>query len=427
MKIAIIGSGISGLTCAYDLSKSKNNYDITVFEKNDYIGGHTHTVDIESTSGSYAIDTGFIVFNHQTYPNFTKLLSDISVETESTEMSFGVYSQKTNFQYAAGSLNSLFASRLNIINPVFYKLIFEIRRYHKLAHQILIQDHSHNPKSQFQKSQDFLQQHNFSSLFRDYYFYPLVSSLWSASDQHISDMPIYFIAKFMQNHALLKLIPDINWRIISGGSKSYILPMTKNFASKIMLNIAVKKIVRHTNGCFLYSENSELGQYDKVIIAAHSDQALSMLDQPTSLENEILNQFSYEENEVVLHTDEKQMPSLNRAWASWNYCIDRETQEKKQKAKLTYYMNRLQNIAAPENFFITLNSTQSIDPKKIIKHFSYSHPQYTLSSLAAQLRQTEINQQQNNTYFCGAYWGFGFHEDGVKSALGVCKEIQQYE
>lgn len=410
MKIAIIGSGISGLTCAYYLQKA--GIDITVFEKNNYIGGHSHTVKVKNGVDEHAVDTGFIVFNKNTYPNFTSLLNEINVEIQPTDMSFSVFAPENNFQYAGGSLNGLFAQRKNLINPKFFNFLKEIRRFQSLGKQFL-----KNPLITENISQ-FLIRHKFSADLYKYYLHPLISALWSSSQSCVQDMPIYFVLSFFYRHALLKIIPDLPWQVIKGGSSNYVNILTKKFVQHIRSNCNVTKIKRMNGKCQIYSDSGDLGLFDKVIVATHSDEALNLLDEPTNIERDILSKFSYEANEVILHTDTSLLPSNKRAWSSWNYLIHPEN----NSDSLTYYMNRLQNLSCKEQYCVSLNASHVINPNKILSRFFYSHPQYTSASLVAQPRQMELNTNKK-IYFCGAYWGYGFHEDGVNSALKVCDVI----
>lgn len=411
MRIAIIGSGISGLTSAYYLQKQ--GHDVFVFEASDYIGGHTHTVNISRAGQNYAVDTGFIVFNHQTYPNFTHLLNELKVDVQDTDMSFSVYDPKLSFQYAGGSLSGLFADRRNIFNPRFYRLLSEIHRFHRLAKSILA---SMNTTSTLQA---FLKQYQFHTDLAELYLYPLISALWSSPSDVIGAMPIFFVAKFFENHALLKMLPDISWKVVKNGSASYISPLIQAFKEQVHVNTAVVSLRREVQGFSLSHQTGQIGRFDAVVVATHSDQALRLLDAPTTLEVDILSSFSYEANDVILHQDTTLMPSSPRAWASWNY---RLCQENGAHAILTYNMNKLQSISASVPFFVSLNAAHLINPETVIQRFSYSHPQYTLASLNAQSRQHELNAQ-SGIYFCGAYWGFGFHEDGVNSALAVCRQL----
>ncbi|PJD93519.1 MAG: FAD-dependent oxidoreductase [Legionella sp.] len=412
MRIAIIGSGISGLTSAYYLQK--RGHDVFVFEASDYVGGHTHTINVSTAGQDYAIDTGFIVFNHETYPNFTHLLNELKIDIQDTDMSFSVYDPKLNFQYSGGSLNGLFADRRNLFSLKFYHLLKEISRFHRLAKIVLV---SMNTRTNLQQ---FLKQHQFHKNFGELYLYPLISALWSSPRDVIGAMPIYFVAHFFENHALLKMRPDISWKVVKHGSSHYIAPLIQAFKEQVYVNTAVVNLSREDQGFNLYHEKGQIGHFDAVVVATHSDQALRLLDKPTPLECEILSSFSYVDNDVILHQDETLMPSSSRAWASWNYRIASEN-----RAILTYNMNKLQCISDSVPFLVSLNAANIINPEKIIQRFSYSHPQYTLASLAAQSRQQELNAQ-SGIYFCGAYWGFGFHEDGVNSALAVCRQLAEH-
>ncbi|STX41459.1 flavin containing amine oxidoreductase [Legionella donaldsonii] len=416
MKIAIIGSGISGLTCAYYLKKE--GYDPYIFEANTYVGGHTHTVELQTESGLCPIDTGFIVFNEKTYPNFVGLLRELDVASQMTDMSFSVFDPQSRFQYAGGSLNSLFAARKNLLSYKFYRLISEIYRFQLAAKKLLARNEKNLILS------EFIGQHGFHTDLANLYLYPLISALWSTPLNLVEQMPAYFVANFFYNHALLEMMPSLPWKVIQGGSHSYVKALTRRFENNIYLNTAIEWVKpKPGGGYYLSSKNEEIGHFEKVIIATHSDQALAMLACPDELTVEILSQFTYQPNEVILHTDTSVLPSNHRAWASWNYLL---VDQNVRHAVLNYYMNRLQNLSTKQHYCVSLNARDFINPEKIIQIYHYAHPQYTIPSLAAQSRQKELNRN-GSLYFCGAYWGFGFHEDGVKSALTVCKQILSEE
>ncbi len=417
MKIAIIGSGISGLTCGYYLHK---DHDVTVYEANDYIGGHTATVDVEIGGEDYAVDTGFIVYNDRTYPNFIKILKEIGVSTTPTQMSFSVSNASKNLEYNGHTVGTLFAQKSNLFNPRFYKFIFEIIRFNKLAKA------SVNDKSEDQVTLgDFLTQHRFSDYFCENYILPMGAAIWSSTLADMRAFPLGFFLRFFLNHGLLDITNRPQWYVIDGGSRSYIEPMTKGFKDNIRLNSPVSSITRIPDGVLVESKGvSE--RYDHVIFASHSNQSLKMLSDPTETETQILQDMAYQSNEVVLHTDTKMLPKRKSAWAAWNYRLEGSADEETRLPSLTYDMNILQHIESEHTFCVSLNCSDKIDKDKVLRTFLYDHPVFTTQSLAAQKRKHEIDGQKN-TWYCGAYWYNGFHEDGVRSALDVVKGIEEIQ
>lgn len=407
MKIAIIGSGISGLTCAYLLNRQ---HDITVFEASDWVGGHTHTIDVQLAGRDYAIDTGFIVFNDWTYPNFIRLMDQLNVASQPTEMSFSVHDPNTKIEYNGNNLNSLFAQRRNLISPTFWRMLQDILRFNRESQEDLEQ---HRLSANLTLG-EYLNTNGYRQRFIDHYIVPMGSAIWSMSLAAMLDFPLEFFVRFCKNHGLLSISNRPQWRVISGGSRSYIAPLTAGFAERIRLNCPVRQIVRDFNGVTLYSAQDK-ERFDAVVLACHSDQALQLLDSPSWVEREILGALRYADNDVVLHTDTSLLPDRPLAWASWNYRLGGPSQ---QPAAVTYNMNILQGIESSSTFCVSLNQTAQIDPAHILRQFNYAHPQYSLEGLAAQARWQELQGQQC-TYFCGAYWGNGFHEDGVNSALRV--------
>lgn len=411
MKVAIIGSGISGLTCAWLLARQ---HDIQLFEASDWIGGHTHTVDVHLQGRDYAVDTGFIVFNDWTYPNFIRLMERLGVASQPTEMSFSVHDPASGLEYNGNNLNSLFAQRRNLFSPGFWGMLREILRFNHDA-QADLDAGRINPAITLG---DYLRMGGYGERFRDHYLVPMGAAIWSMPLDDMLAFPLQFFVRFFKNHGLLSVNDRPQWRVISGGSRSYVAPLTASFADHIRLSCPVTWVERDAEGVTLHSAaGSE--RFDKVVFACHSDQALALLAQPSATEAEVLGALPYADNEVVLHTDTRLLPRRPLAWASWNYRLGGPRQ---RPAAVTYNMNILQGIQAPETFCVSLNQGEAIDPARVLARFSYAHPQFSLEGVRAQARWEEINAKQHS-YFCGAYWGNGFHEDGVVSALRVAREF----
>ena len=411
MKIAIIGSGISGLTSAYLLNR---NHDITVFEANDYIGGHTHTHNIKIKDKEYAVDTGFIVYNERTYPNFIKLLDTLGVERQLSTMGFSVKSASEDYEYAGESLNSLFAKRSNIFRLGFLRMLYEMYRFGKKSDSTgLGLDVSITLGT-------YLRSENYSNEFINYFIIPMGAAIWSTPANKVLDMPAYFFIKFFYNHGMLEIINRPKWWVIKDGSSAYIKKIIKGFESKINLSSPIRTVSRLDNGIEIETANSKKPlMFDAVVFATHSDQALGMLKDPTEKEKDILSSIPYQKNEVLLHTDSSVLPKRKLAWASWNYQLDSNPES---PVVLTYNMNILQSLDCDETFCVTLNDHQSVDKSKVLKKITYHHPLFTVKGIEAQKRKLEISGV-NNTYYCGAYWHNGFHEDGVVSAIEVCKHF----
>lgn len=414
MKIAVIGTGIAGNVAAYHLAKE---HDITVFEANDYIGGHTHTHNIEMDGQQHQIDTGFIVFNYWTYPNFIKLLEELDVGVQASDMSFSVKCESTGLEYNGTSLNSLFAQRRNFLRPSFYRMIKDILRFNREAPLLLDQDESDMSLG------DYLQQQKYSPHFINNYIIPMGSAIWSADPVTLIKIPAKFFIRFFHNHGMLNVSDRPVWHVIKGGSRQYVTKLTQGFKDRIRLNQPVRYIRRLPTHVEIKTDNDELQCFDAVFIASHSDQALKMLDDATVLEREVLGAITYQRNEVILHTDTRLLPKKKLAWAAWNYHL---LPKNTGLAALTYNMNILQGLDSRETFCVTLNHTAAIDETKIIKRMEYDHPVFTPESVLAQQRQGEINGI-NRTYFCGAYWRNGFHEDGVVSALNALQHFKERE
>ncbi|NMY49782.1 MULTISPECIES: FAD-dependent oxidoreductase [unclassified Pseudomonas] len=411
MKIAIIGSGIAGLTSAYLLNR---NHAITVFEASDWIGGHTHTVDVQVDGQSYAVDTGFIVFNDWTYPNFIRLLSQLGVGFKATEMSFSVSDPISGVEYNGHNLNSLFAQRRNLLSPKFWGMVRDILRFNREA----LNDLNQQRIASDMTLGDYLKANGYSERFIQHYIVPMGAAIWSMSLNDMLGFPLQFFVRFFKNHGLLSVSDRPQWCVIEGGSSSYVAPLTESFKQHIRLNCAVTRVERDGDGVTVHSAaGSE--RFDKVVFACHSDQALALLAAPTPTEQAILGALPYADNDVVLHTDTRLLPKRPLAWASWNYRLGGPVD---QPAAVTYDMNILQGIQSDTTFCVSLNQTAAIDPSKILARYTYAHPQYSLAGMAAQARWEEL-LGANHSYFCGAYWANGFHEDGVVSALRVAREF----
>jgi predicted NAD/FAD-binding protein len=408
MKIAIIGSGISGLTSAYLLNRK---HDVTIFEANDYIGGHTHTHNIEIDGSNYSIDTGFIVYNERTYPNFINLLDQLNIERQLSTMGFSVKSASQDYEYAGESLNTLFAKRSNIFRINFWRMLYEMYHFGKKA------DSLGSGLDVSMTLGDYLVDENYSSEFINYFIIPMGAAIWSTPANKVLDMPAYFFIKFFYNHGMLELTNRPNWWVIKNGSSEYIKKITIGFENKIHLSTPVKKVSRVEDGVeIILSKKDKALKFDSVIFATHSNQALDILGDPSEAEKDILGSIPYQKNNILLHTDSSVLPRRKLAWASWNYQLDSDPNS---PVILTYNMNILQTIEANKTFCVTLNDSDSVDKNSILKKITYHHPLFTVKAIESQKRKSEISGV-NNTYYCGAYWRNGFHEDGVVSALDVC-------
>ena len=414
-KIAVIGSGISGLTSAYLLSKK---HDVTVFEKNETIGGHTATVDIDIEGESQAIDTGFIVFNDRTYPNFIALLNQLGVEKQKTEMSFSVMNLSSGLEYNGHNLNTLFAQRKNITNFKFWGLIFDILRFNYRCIDAFENELFEHDLTLGQ----FLKQNRFSEYFAQHYILPMVAAIWSSSIKEVKDFPFRFFVQFFYHHGLLKVSNRPQWYVVPNGSRSYLAPLTEPFKDKIFVNQNIRFITRQNDKVQLVFADDSIQEFDEVVLACHSDQALALLQDATADEQSILGDIPYSANSVILHTDESILPKSKLAWASWNYRLDDNL---KRPAAVSYCMNILQGLTSKHTFCVMLNQKQAIDSSKILREFIYHHPKFDNKSISAQQLRSQICGKQH-THFAGAYWYNGFHEDGVNSALDVAERFDCY-
>lgn len=401
MKIAIIGSGIAGNTIAHLLHK---NHDITLYEKENRVGGHAHTHEIKINNENISVDTGFIVFNKATYPLFTELMDSKNVKYENSDMSFSVFSKINNLEYNGTSINSLFSQRKNFFNFKFLKMIYEIFKFNKNAPDILKINNEISLGT-------YLEKERYSNYFKNYYILPMGSAIWSSKFSKMLDFPAKLFIQFFNNHGMLSINQRPQWLTIKDGSQKYVEKLIYPFKDKIKLNSNIQTIKRFDNFVSIKCNNKE-EKYDYLFLACHSDEALSLLSNASIMEKDILNAIPYEQNNVILHTDDRLLPKKKLTWAAWNYNIDNDT---KAPVRLTYNMNILQNLNTNLTILVSLNSEDQIQKDKIIKKINYRHPSFSLMSVQAQKRKNQISGKRR-TFYAGAYWGNGFHEDGVKSA-----------
>ena len=404
MKIAVIGSGVSGLTAAHLLHKE---HDITIYEAANYIGGHANTIEVNEQEQTVYIDTGFIVFNNWTYPNFEKLISGLDIIEQNSEMSFSTRCEGTGFEWAGSSLSTLIFNSDNWNRTIPYQILFDIFRFNKLSKKYLTEQDDTLTLG------EFLKINNFSNAFVKYYILPMGAAIWSSHANQIKQYPAKSFLSFFNNHGLLNIRHRPQWKTIRQGSCKYVQELSKPFLNKIRLNSAVQSIVRTQESVTIHDANGESCSYDYVFVACHSDQALRLLQQPTALEKNTLSNIRYQKNSAVLHTDHTLMPKRPENWSSWNYWVPKN---EKDDVKVTYYMNKLQNLQSTNDYFVTLNFDEFIDEENIIYKTTYTHPVFDYNAIQAQQNFMELNGA-NNTWYCGAYWRNGFHEDGVWSAV----------
>ncbi len=408
MRIAIIGAGVSGLACAHVLHPE---HEVVVFEAAARPGGHANTVHVETDTGAYDIDTGFIVFNDRNYPGFERLLEELGVATQPSEMSFGV-SDGGDFEYNGASPNGLFAVRRHALAPSFHRMIADLARFKRDARELLRSDEDPSLRQ-------WLEQGGYSPGFVERLIVPQASAVWSADPAQMWSFPARFLLEFFENHGMLEFARRPRWRTVSGGSRKYVEALIAPWRERLRLSTPVTRVVRHPDRVEVTARGGEPECFDAVVFATHSDQALALLSDPSALEVQLLGAIPYQTNEAVLHTDRSLLPRRRRAWASWNYHLGGV---EIGRATVTYHMNRLQSLHSDREFCVTLNRAAAIDSERIIATFRYAHPVYTSTGVAAQARHAEISGH-NRTHYCGAYWGWGFHEDGVASALRVAREL----
>ena len=413
MRIAIVGTGIAGNVVARAL---RNEHDITVFEKNDRVGGHTNTVEVEDKeSGALAVDTGFIVFNDRTYPSFNRLLDEIGQPWQPSVMSFSVQNEASGLEYNGSTPSGLFAQRRNLLKPTFLRMLRDIVRFNRDAPGALDEDGGTRSIA------DYVDAERYSTRFFEDYLRPMAAAIWSSEPRAVGDMPIEFLVRFFQHHGLLQLRDRPRWRVIKGGSREYVRRLTAGHIDCIRLSTPVQTITRTDSGVNIIAKGCAPERFDRVFLACHADEALSMLTDPSDTETAVLGAFGFQSNDAVLHTDERMMPRSRRAWAAWNYHVP--ATERSQVA-VTYNMNILQGLPTKTQYCVTLNRSERIDPSKVCYRTTYAHPIVNARSVAAQRRHRDVNGARC-TYYCGAYWRNGFHEDGVVSALDALQHFEE--
>jgi predicted NAD/FAD-binding protein len=413
MRIAVIGGGISGMMSWYLLQRQ---HEVTLFEAGSYLGGHTATVDVNVEGKDYAIDTGFIVFNNWTYPLFNKFLAELKVESQHTQMSFSVKKADTGLEYNGHTFSTLFAQRRNLFRPSFWRMLLDIVKFNKLGKELLEQNH---PDLDL-LIDEFLAKHNLGKALRNDYLLPMGAAIWSSGLADMPSFPLRFFLQFFKNHGLLNVTERPQWSVIKGGSREYVRALLNTLnPAQLKLNSPVKAVNRDTEGVTLEFIDGRIERFDQVVFACHSDQALDLLKDASDAERQVLGGIAYQNNDVILHTDDRILPQRKAAWAAWNYHL---TDAASSHATLSYNMNILQGIEAPVTFVVTLNHSNAIEQSKILKRFQYAHPVFNHCTIAAQQRRGEINGV-NHSWFCGAYWYNGFHEDGARSAVDIARAM----
>ena len=410
MRIAIIGSGISGMAAAYYLSRK---HEVSLFERDSRLGGHTNTTVVEGSRGPLAVDTGFIVHNDRTYPNLVRLFAELGVETQPSDMSFAVACHKTGFEYSSRGLNGFFAQRRNLLRPGQYRLLREILRFNRTAPLLL-----NAPGAENATIGDVLDEGRYDPEFTGRYLFPMVSAVWSMSFETMRAFPALTLIRFFENHGMLGVNTHPKWKVVRGGSNQYIAPLTAPYQNRIHRNVENLSVMRDDAGVTLKLRDTAL-HFDQVVFACHGDQILPLLESPTANERDVLCRFTTSRNETCLHTDSRLLPKRGRSRASWNYNLGLDVRD---SVTVTYHMNRLQTLDADEDYCVTLNATSAVDPAKILLKTVYEHPLYTRAALRSQERWSEISGL-SRTHYCGAYWFYGFHEDGLNAALRVSRAL----
>ena len=406
MRIAVVGSGIAGLTAAHRLMR---RHEVVLFEADSRPGGHAHTVDVELPEGRFAVDTGFLVLNPESYFGFTALLDELGVETKPSDMSFSVSCERTGLEYNGTSLNGLFAQRRNLFRPAFHRMVRDILRFFRQAPELLAGE---GPGPSLG---EWLDEHGYSREFVDWHAVPMGAAIWSARPEALRRMPARFFVRFFERQGFLQANGRPVWRTVEGGSRRYVEAITKPLGRRVRLSTPVAGVRRLDEGVEILTAAHAPERFDHVVLACHSDQALRMLQDPSEDERRLLSCFPYQENDTVLHHDESLLPRTRRAWAAWNYHLS-GAPEQEQRVAVSYWLNALQGVPCEDQLLVTLNRTEAIDPAKVLRRFTYHHPVYTAEGVKAQAEHGLISGVRR-THYCGAYWGYGFHEDGLQSAV----------
>ncbi len=413
-RTAIIGTGIAGLGCAYFLNR---RFDLTIYEKNDYAGGHTNTVTVAEETRSVPIDTGFMVFNEVTYPNLTRLFRDLQVKVQPAPMSFSVQHRPTGLEFCGTSLNHLFAQRINLFRPRFWRMLWQINRFNSEAIDALA-----GAEYQTHTLGDYVRARGYGADFLDFYLVPMSSAVWSTPPALMLEFPAVTLLRFFHNHGFLGLHTQHPWFTVVNGTKSYVEKLTAQFREKISLRRGAVRVRRTTRGVEVDDVDGKTESFDQVILASHADESLNLLADADAEETALLGEFKYQPNLALLHTDESVMPRTRLCWAAWNYRIDR-AEDGRISPSTVYWMNRLQSLPGPRNYFVSINGENSVNPKSVLKRIQYEHPLFSLGAIRAQQGMAKLNERMNRIFFCGSYFRYGFHEDAFTSALELCRRL----
>lgn len=410
LSVAVVGSGVAGLVAAAILAR---RHDVTLFEADDRLGGHVHTHDVEVGGAACAVDSGFIVFNERAYPNFLRLLEILRVPSRSASMSFGVRDERDGLEYGGASLAAVFAQPLNACRPRFWRLLRDVARFGREGRELL------RPGEESLGLRAHLAERGYSRAFIEQYAVPIGSAIWSAPPDAMVDFPARHFVRFMEHHGVLDVRRAPTWRTIAGGSRRYVEPLVAPFRERVRLASPVRRVVRRDGAVDVVAAGAPAERFDCAVLAVHSDQALALLEEASDVERAVLGAIAYQPNDALLHTDARVMPRARRAWSSWNALVPARPRE---RVLVTYWMNLLQGLDTPEPLFVTLNGADRVDPARVLRRMTYHHPAYSAAAIAAQKRHAEIDGG-GGVHFCGAYWGYGFHEDGVASALAVTRSF----